>query len=125
MWSGLVDLSAAPAVTSASLPAGRLKKKKTVLKHFFYFLGFCFSMGKTIDFKSMGKTRGLDMGKLQLTGQYVGRVFNSRSGCMCPKPLFCYEAKQPNLKLKTQPKQLFGSLPIAFALPSVGLVREY
>jgi hypothetical protein len=31
--------------------------------------------------------------------------------------LFIYEAKQPNLKLKTQPKQLLGSLPIAFALP--------
>jgi hypothetical protein len=73
----------------------------------------------------MGKTRGLDMGKLQLAGQYMGRAFNSRSGCMCPKHLLCYEAKQPNLNLKTRRKQLFGSLPIAFALPSVGLVREY
>jgi len=33
--------------------------------------------------------------------------------------LFCYEAKQPNLKLKTWPKQLLGSLPIAFVLPAV------
>ncbi len=73
----------------------------------------------------MGKTRGLDMGKPQLAGQYLGRVFSSRSGCTCQKHLFCYEAKQPNLKLRTRPKQLFGSLPIAFALPSVGLVREY
>ncbi len=26
--------------------------------------------------------------------------------------------KQPNLKLKTQPKQLLGSLPLAFMLPA-------
>ncbi len=31
--------------------------------------------------------------------------------------LLCYEAKQPNLKMKTRPKQLLGSLPLAFALP--------
>jgi hypothetical protein len=31
--------------------------------------------------------------------------------------LFFYEAKQPNLKLKTWTKQLLGYLPIAFALP--------
>jgi hypothetical protein len=57
------------------------------------------------------------MDKLQLTGQNLGRVFNSRSGCMCAMPFRCYEAKQPNLKLKTQPEQLLGSLPIALALP--------
>ncbi len=28
--------------------------------------------------------------------------------------------KQPNLKLKTQPEQLLGSLPLAFMLPTVG-----
>jgi len=33
--------------------------------------------------------------------------------------LFCYEAKQRNLKLKTRPKQLLGSLPLAFALPAL------
>jgi hypothetical protein len=33
--------------------------------------------------------------------------------------LFCHEAKQPNLKLKTRPKQLLGSLLLAFALPCV------
>ncbi len=48
-----------------------------------------------------------------------GPSFNSRSGCMCARHLFCYEAKQPNLKLKTRPKQLLGSLPIVFALPGM------
>jgi len=46
------------------------------------------------------------MDKLQLTEQNLGRLFNSRSGCMCAMHLFCYEAKQPNLKLKTRAKQL-------------------
>ena len=32
--------------------------------------------------------------------------------------LFCYEAKQPNLKLKTRPKQLLGYYLLAFALPA-------
>jgi hypothetical protein len=30
--------------------------------------------------------------------------------------LFCYEAKRPNLMLKTRAKQLLGFLPLAFAL---------
>jgi hypothetical protein len=46
----------------------------------------------------------------------LGRVFNSRSGCMCAMHLCCYEAKRPNLKLKTLPRQLLGSLPLAFML---------
>jgi hypothetical protein len=33
--------------------------------------------------------------------------------------LFCYEAKRPNLKLKTWQKQFLGSLPLAFALPGL------
>ncbi len=36
---------------------------------------------------------------------------------MCAMHLFCYEAKQPNLKLKTRAKQLLGALPLAFELP--------
>jgi hypothetical protein len=59
------------------------------------------------------------MDNLQLAGRYLGRVFNSKSGCMCPKHLFCYEAKQPNLKLKTRPK-LLGTLP-SFRAPPVWL----
>jgi hypothetical protein len=31
--------------------------------------------------------------------------------------LYCYEAKQPNLKLKTQHTPLLSSLLLAFALP--------
>jgi hypothetical protein len=59
------------------------------------------------------------MDKLQLTGQNLGRVFNSRSDCMSAMHLFCYEAEQLNLKLKTRPKQLLGSHPLAFALPAL------
>ncbi len=55
------------------------------------------------------------MDKLQLTGQSQGR----RSDCMSAIYLFCYESKQPNLKLKTRPNQLLGSLPLAFALSVV------
>jgi len=61
----------------------------------------------------------LCMDKLQLAGRNLGRVFNCISGCMCPKHLLCYEAKQANLKLKIRPKQLLGSLLIAFALPGL------
>jgi hypothetical protein len=57
------------------------------------------------------------MDKLQLTERNLGRVFNSTSGRSFAMHLCCYEAKQPNLKLKTRSKQLLGSLPLAFALP--------
>ncbi len=55
--------------------------------------------------------------KLQLTGWNLGQVFDFRSSFKCAMHLLCYEAKQPNLKLNTCPKQLLGSLPIAFGLP--------
>jgi hypothetical protein len=55
--------------------------------------------------------------KFQLTGQNLGRVFNSISGCMCAMHLCSSEPKWPNLKLKTWPKLLLGSLPVTFALP--------
>jgi hypothetical protein len=61
------------------------------------------------------------MDKLKLKGQNLGRVFNSRSSCICAMHLCCLEAKWPSLKLKTQPKQLLGSLPLAFALPACAL----
>jgi hypothetical protein len=62
------------------------------------------------------------MDKLQLTGWNLGRVFNYSSDRMFVIHLFGYEAIQPNLKLKTRPKQLLGYLPLAFALPRlVGL----
>ncbi len=46
------------------------------------------------------------MDKLKLTGLNLGRVFNYRCGCA--------SSKQPNLKLKTRPKLVLGSLPLAF-----------
>jgi hypothetical protein len=53
------------------------------------------------------------MVKLQLTGQNLGRIFYSRLGRALKYHTFVYITKQPNLKLKTRPKQLLGS----FALP--------
>ncbi len=54
--------------------------------------------------------------KFQLTGQNLARVFNSRLGRACKCRTIAYITKQPNLKLKTQLKQLLGSLPLAFTL---------
>ncbi len=34
-------------------------------------------------------------------------------------------AKQPNLELKTRPKQLLGSLPLVIALPDAVLIQSY
>jgi hypothetical protein len=58
------------------------------------------------------------MDKLKLTGQNQGRVFNSRLSRACIGYAIVHITKQPNLKLKTRPKQLLGSLPLAFALPA-------
>jgi len=33
-------------------------------------------------------------------------------------------AKQPNLELKTRPKQLLGSLPLVIALPESGFLGD-
>ena len=58
------------------------------------------------------------MDKLKLTGLALGRVFNFSSGCMHhTMHLRPGVAKQPNLELKTRPKQLLGSLPLVIALP--------
>ncbi len=62
--------------------------------------------------------------KLQLRRQNLGRVFNFRSGCMHAMHLCCCESGRPNLKLKTQPKQLLGSLPLASVLPGVTLLNK-
>ncbi len=63
------------------------------------------------------------MDKLQLTGRALGQVFNFRSGCMHSMHLPPSVAIQPNLELKTQPKQLLGSLPLVIALPGFLLQR--
>jgi hypothetical protein len=67
--------------------------------------------------KNLPGSYTLAMDKLQLTLQNLGRVFNSGSGHVYTINSCCYWAKQPNLKLKTQPKQLIGPLPLDFALP--------
>jgi hypothetical protein len=49
----------------------------------------------------------------------MGRVFNFRGGCMRhTMHLQPGLAKQPNLELKTRPKQLLGSLLLVIALPA-------
>jgi hypothetical protein len=58
------------------------------------------------------------MDKLKLTGRNLGRVFHSRLCHTCIGHAIVHITKQPNLKLKTRPKQLLGSLPLAFALPA-------
>ncbi len=70
----------------------------------------------------MGKTFiQFSHGQLQLTGQNLGRVFNFRFGHLQAEHFWCYQVKLPNLKLKTRPKQLLGSLLLVIALP--GLVK--
>jgi hypothetical protein len=58
------------------------------------------------------------MDKLKLTRRALGRVFNFRSGCMHNMHLLPSAAIQPNLDLKTRPKQLLGSLPLVITLPA-------
>ncbi len=57
------------------------------------------------------------MDKLKLTGRNLGRVFYSGLGRACIGRAIVHRTKQPNLKLKTRPKQLLGSLPLASVLP--------
>ena len=57
------------------------------------------------------------MDKLKLTGQKPGRVFNFECGCVRLYIAFALITKQPHLKLKTRPKQIVGSVSLAFALP--------
>ncbi len=54
------------------------------------------------------------MDKLKPIGRNLGRVFDSRLGHACKGHAIEHVTKQPNLTLKTQPKQLLGSLPLAF-----------
>ncbi len=68
---------------------------------------------------AQAKLNTVTMDKLKLTGRALGRVYNFRSGCMCTMHLLLGVAIQPNLELKTQPKPVLGSLPLAFTLPAV------
>ncbi len=66
-------------------------------------------------------TLSMNMDKLHLTGQNLGRVFNSRIGHVYAKHSCCYWARLPALKLKTRPKQLLGSLPLDLELSYMNL----
>jgi hypothetical protein len=61
----------------------------------------------------------LSMDKLKLTGRNLGRVFHSRLSRSCTGHAIVHITKKPNLNLKSQPKQLLGSLPLSFALHSL------
>jgi hypothetical protein len=74
----------------------------------FYFINLAKGFSLLTDYST---------GKLQLTGQILGQVFNLRDSCMCSMHLCWHEAKWSNLKLKTRPKLLSGYLPLAFKLP--------
>jgi hypothetical protein len=65
---------------------------------------------------------GYSMDKLQLTRQNLGQVFKFRNGRVHVAHFLCYGVKLPNFKMKTQPKQLLGSLslPLDIALPGYG-----
>ncbi len=56
------------------------------------------------------------MEKIQLTGQNLGQVFNSRSDPTCAMHFHPYEAKRTNLKLKTQRNELLGYLSLGIML---------
>jgi hypothetical protein len=47
---------------------------------------------------------------MYFTGENLGWLFNFRMGCVHATQLYYFEAKRPNLKLKTRPKQLLGYL---------------
>ncbi len=53
------------------------------------------------------------MDKLKVTGLNLGHDFNSRLGRACIGRAILHITKQPNLRLKTRPKQLLGFLPLA------------
>jgi hypothetical protein len=75
--------------------------------------------GKVSRFIYTGVNHCHCMDKLKLTGLNLGRVFNSRLGRACIGHAIVHITKQPNLKLKTWPKQLLGYLLLAFVLPAI------
>ncbi len=61
------------------------------------------------------------MDKLQLTGLAWAEFSIIDVGRASTQINECTSSKQPNLQLKTQPKLVLGSLPLAFALPALFL----
>ncbi len=68
---------------------------------------------------ALGKQVSLFMDKLKPTGETFGRVFNSSLGRVCICRKIAYITERSNLKLKTGPKHVLGSLPLAFTLPGL------
>jgi hypothetical protein len=59
------------------------------------------------------------MVKHKLTGQNLGQVFKSRCGCMNAMQKLWNIVVWPNLELRTQSKQVFGSLLLNVAFPAM------
>ena len=57
------------------------------------------------------------MDKLELTGQTWAEFSTVEVGYVYAVHLLCSKTIQPNLKLKTVPKQLLGSVPLDIVLP--------
>ncbi len=57
------------------------------------------------------------MNKLELTDKNWAEFSTLDVGVLVRAMQFHSEQKQPNLELKTRPKQLLDCLPLAFALP--------
>jgi len=55
--------------------------------------------------------------KVKLTGRNLAPVISSRNGRSYAMHLLCNAAILPNLELKTQPKQLLGSILLNVTLP--------
>ncbi len=64
------------------------------------------------------------MDKLEPTGHNLGRVYNSKLRHSSECHAIAYITEWPNLKLKTRPKQLLGSLPLSFTLPALARIQN-
>ncbi len=100
-------------------------------KHYVFFYGQRLSSKIAIIKKFYkqwkGEGRSLStfcLDKLQLTGQNLGQVFNSRSDRVYDIHSCWHWAKLPNLKLKTRPKQLSGSLLLDIWLLALSYLYE-
>jgi hypothetical protein len=93
----------------------RIEKRKKILCHFSCCLG---NYGSILNRQLLATIDiYFSKDKLKLIGQNLARGFNYRLGRSCISHAIVHISKQPNLKLKTWPKQLLGSLPLAFIVP--------